>query len=114
MKHISPGISVPIITSPTTASINISSSVVMNGSLVTSGSIDISGSITIGDDIIFVKGANFTSSWANNAVSSSYALTSSFLPVGTYNITSSYALNSPGGGGGISETLAIAYAIALG
>ncbi len=63
-----------------------------------SGSLIVTGSIT---------GSLFgTASWATNAV------TASFLPVGTYNITSSwavtasYALASPGGGGG-GDTTAI-------
>ena len=67
MKHIGPGISVSNIASPTTASIEILSSV------------NISGSITIGDEIIFDKGANFTSSWADNAISSSFAISASWV-----------------------------------
>jgi hypothetical protein len=37
---------------------------------------------------------NITSSWSQNAISASYAQTASFLPVGTYAITSSWAQNA--------------------
>jgi hypothetical protein len=64
MKHISPGIIVSKIVSP-------SSSVDINSALV------VSGTAYFLDDVIFAK-PNFTSSWAVNAVSSSYALTASY------------------------------------
>jgi hypothetical protein len=124
MKHISPGIIVSEISSP-------SSSVDINSALVVSGTAHFLG------DVIFDR-PNFTSSWAINAISASFARTASFLATGTYHITASWALSSSqaltasyinptfisasaaaagfgsGGGGGVSPSLAIAYAIALG
>jgi len=78
MKHISPGIIVSKIVSP-------SSSVDINSALVVSGTAHFLG------DVIFDR-PNFTSSWA---VSSSQALTASFAPNYVLNSsTSSFVLNS--------------------
>ena len=53
---------------------------------------------------------SFTSSYTTGSFTGSF--TGELIGTSSYATTASYALNSPGGG--ISETLAIAYAIALG
>jgi len=100
MKHISPGIIVSEISSP-------SSSVDINSALVVSGTAHFLG------DVIFDR-PNFTSSWAINAVSASFARTASFLATGTYNITSSWATNALTASyfsGSVSNAISASYAL---
>jgi len=99
MKYISPGISPPIISSPTTSSLVISSpievsdSITLSGSLIITGSILPSGSLLMDGDVNITGDTTFTrppiflnpnisvtSSWAENVISSSYALTASYIP----------------------------------
>jgi len=106
MKHISPGISTPIISSPTTSSLvissplEVSSSITLSGSLIITGSILPSGSLLIDGDINITGDTTFdrppiflnpnisvTSSWAENAITASYAMNGG----GTIINTSSFA-----------------------
>jgi len=113
MKHISPGISTPIISSPTTASLvissplEVSSSITLSGSLVITGSILPSGSLLIDGDVNITGDTTFTkppifldnnisvtSSWAENAITASY--------INPTFISASAAASGFGSGGGSS------------
>ena len=64
----------------------------ITGSLTISGSSTITGSVSSTEG--FTGSLLGTSSWAQSASNAVNAQTASFLPVGTYNITSSWATNA--------------------
>lgn len=87
MKYIDPGISTPIIASPTTSSLVISSpidalsidlsgSLIITGSLIPSGTLLIDGDVNITGDTTFDRPPIFSTS--NISVTSSWAETSSY------------------------------------
>ena len=95
MKNISPGISTPVIASPTTASLMITSP------------IEISGSVTISSSLTVVGTATLTASLATSA---SYALTASYAMNGggtTIDIGSFITTGSSGTSQTISGSLTI-------
>jgi len=85
----------------TTLGDNVADTTTITGSLNQSGSYFTNGSITASGTIsasLFVgahTGSTFgTASWAQSASNAVVAQTASFLPVGTYNVTSSWATNA--------------------
>jgi len=113
MKHISPGISTPIISSPTTASLVISSpieasdSITLAGSLIITGSILPSGSLLMNGDVNITGDTTFdrppiflnpnisvTSSWADNAVTASYAMNGGGTTINTGSFVTTSSFNN--------------------
>lgn len=108
MKYIDPGISTPIISSPTTSSLVISSpidaisidlsdSLIITGSLIPSGTLLIDGDVNITGDTTFTRAPIFlvdtisvTSSYSST---SSYAISTGEIGIATLNFGSTPGTN---------------------